>query len=198
VPRKKPAGLPPAVAPMAGDIFRLKIALEYIRPQVWRRVEVPDCTLEGLHEVIQTVTPWDSSHLWCFDDGRHRYLDPEFLDFPEDRSASDATLGQLAAAGVRKFRYTYDFGDCWDHQVTNEKTVPREPGVKYPRCTAGKRACPPDDCGGFPGYEQMLYILNHPKHKEYEHMVEWVGGSFDPEAFDLEETNRALRKLRMS
>jgi hypothetical protein len=178
-------------------VYRLKVSLDYIRPMIWRRVEVPDCTLEVLHEVIQRCMPWNSSHLWCFEVGRTRYLDPEFLDFPEDRPANGVRLGGLAAAGVKKLKYTYDFGDTWDHQVTVEKTVPREPGVKYPRCTAGARNCPPDDCGGFPGYERMLYILGHPGHEEHEDMLEWVGGSFDPEAFDLDAINKDLAKLKV-
>lgn len=195
--RKKPAGLPPAATPKTDDVYRLKVALEYLKPQVWRRVEVPDCTLERLHEVIQRVMPWDSSHLWCFEVGRTRYVDREFLDFPEDRPASGATLGQLAAAGVKKFRYTYDFGDSWDHQVAIEKTVPREPKVKYPRCTAGARACPPDDCGGFPGYERLLDVLGNPKDPEHEDMLEWAGGPIDPEAFDPAAVNKDLAKLKM-
>ncbi|HET6573426.1 MAG TPA: plasmid pRiA4b ORF-3 family protein [Fimbriiglobus sp.] len=194
--RKKPLGLPPAAA-KTGDVYRLKVALEYLKPQIWRRIEVPDCTLEMLHVVIQRLMPWDSSHLWCFQVGRTRYQDEEFLDFPEDRPASEATLGQLAAAGVKKFRYTYDFGDSWDHQVTIEKTVPREAKIKYPRCTAGARACPPDDCGGYPGYERLLAVLGHPKDPEHEDMLEWAGGPIDPEAFDPDAINKDLAKLKM-
>jgi hypothetical protein len=75
--------------------------------------------------------------------------------------------------------------------------VPREAKVKYPRCTAGARACPPDDSGGFPGYENLLHILGNPKHQEHADMLEWVGGPFDPEAFDLAAANRELGKLKL-
>ena len=90
--RKKPAGQSQASTPRTDNVFRLKIALEYLKPPIWRRIEVPDCTLEILHEAIQRCMPWESCHLWGFKVGRTRYLDPEFLDFPEERSASEATL----------------------------------------------------------------------------------------------------------
>jgi hypothetical protein len=196
VARKRTPGLPPGL-PKTDEVYRLKIALAYWVPQIWRRVEVPDCTLDQLHEVIQVAMPWDSSHLWCFDVGRTRYIDPEFMDFPEDRPATATRLSDLAAAGVKKVRYEYDFGDGWEHTVTIEKVVPREAKAKYPRCTAGAKAAPPDDCGGLPGYERMLEVLSNPKDPEYADMLEWVGGPFDPDAFDLDATNRELGKLKM-
>jgi hypothetical protein len=196
VARKRTPGLPPGPA-KTGDVYRLKIALAYWVPQIWRRVEVPDCTLDRLHEVIQAAMPWNSSHLWCFKLGRVRYIDPEFMDLDDDRPAIATRISDLAAAGVKQFGYEYDFGDGWEHKLTIEKVLPREAGVKYPRCTAGAKACPPDDCGGYPGYERMLYILAHPKHEEYADMLEWVGGPFDPDAFDLDATNRELGKLKL-
>ena len=196
--RKRPLGLPPGTpSPAANSVFQLKIALDYLKPQIWRRVEVPDCTLDVLHEVIQRAMPWNSSHLWCFIVGKTRYIDPEFMDFPEDRPATIATLGYLHASGVKKFKYEYDFGDGWEHLVTIEKVVTREAEVKYPRVTAGARACPPDDCGGFPGYEYLLSILSHPEHEKYRERMEWLGGPFDPEAFDIDSANKELRQLKM-
>jgi hypothetical protein len=196
--RRRALGPPPGTpTPATDSVFRLKVALEYLVPQIWRRVEVPDCTLDKLHEVIQRVMPWESSHLWCFDVGKTRYIDPEFMDFPEDRPAQESTIGRLHAAGVKKLKYEYDFGDGWVHRVTIERTVPRQTGVKYPRCTAGARACPPEDCGGFPGYEYLLYLLEHPKHKDYKERMEWLGGPFDPEAFDPGEVNKDLQRLRL-
>jgi hypothetical protein len=77
-----------------------------------------------------------------------------------------------------------------------EKVLDPEPGVRYPRCLAGKRACPPEDCGGVPGYERMLGILADPKDEEYEEITELLGEEFDPEAFDLGAVNEELAKLR--
>jgi hypothetical protein len=195
--KRKTPGLPPAPAFPNDTVYRLKIALEGIVSQIWRRVEVPDCGLEILHEVIQICMPWDSHHLWCFHVGKTRYIDPEFIDFPEDKPADKTRLSDLVAAGVKEFRYEYDFGDSWYHRITVEKTLPRDPKVKYPRCTAGARACPPEDCGGPPGYERLLYILAHPKHEEHQDMMEWAGGPIDPHAFDPGDANPELGKLKL-
>jgi hypothetical protein len=193
--KRKTPGLPPA--PTTDTVYRLKIALEGLVPQIWRRVEVPDCTLEGLHVVIQLCMPWDSCHLWCFIVGKTRYIDAEFIDLMEDRPADRTRLSDLVAAGVKKFGYEYDFGDGWTHRITVEKILPREAGIKYPRCTAGARACPPEDCGGPGGYEQLLYTLGHPKHKEHADMLEWAGGPIDPEAFVAEDVNPELGRLKL-
>ena len=88
------------------------------------------------------------------------------------------------------------FGDGWEHQIEVEKVLPAEPGKRYPLGLAGKRACPPEDCGGMPGYEHLLEVLRDPKNEEYEEMREWIQEDFDPEAFDLDEINRALKGIR--
>ena len=89
--------------------------------------------------------------------------------------------------------YQYDFGDDWRHVVNIEKTLPAEPGASYPRCIDGKRRCPPEDCGGAYGYENLLETVRNPSRPEHEQMLDWVGGSFDPETFDIESANRRLR-----
>jgi len=73
-----------------------------------------------------------------------------------------------------------------------EKILPREGEMEYPVCLAGRRACPPEDCGGPWGYGEMLLALGDPSHPEHESYTEWVGGGFDPETFDLEALNRRL------
>ncbi len=83
--------------------------------------------------------------------------------------------------------YEYDFGDGWGHTIKLEKILPRDKNIDYPICTAGKRACPPEDVGGVWGYEDFLEIISNPDHGEYDRMIEWVGGAFDPEYFDKEE-----------
>jgi hypothetical protein len=81
-------------------------------------------------------------------------------------------------------RYVYDFGDDWVHKVVVEKVLPADPRISYPVCVAGKRACPPEDCGGVWGYREFLAAISDPDHPEHEEMLEWVGGAFDPEEFD--------------
>jgi Plasmid pRiA4b ORF-3-like protein len=102
-------------------------------------------------------------------------------------------LSRVVASGIKKFTYTYDFGDNWDHAILVEKTLEAEPGVRYPRCVGGKRACPPEDCGGPWGYGDFLEAVGDPRHPEHEEMLEWAGGEFDPEAFDIETVNEELR-----
>ncbi|MGH9365302.1 MAG: plasmid pRiA4b ORF-3 family protein, partial [Thermoanaerobaculia bacterium] len=84
-----------------------------------------------------------------------------------------------AAAG-----YEYDFGDGWEHEVTLEAIVPRQKGTRYPRCLAGERACPPEDCGGAGGYENLIAVMGDPSHEKYASTLEWLGGRFDPERFN--------------
>ena len=105
-------------------------------------------------------------------------------------------LGQIVQTGVKKFTYVYDFGDNWHHTVQVEKVLELEPKVKYPRCVKGSRAGPPEDCGGPWGYGGFLEAIQNPSHEEHEEMLEWVGGEFDPEAFDLEAVNEELAAMQ--
>ena len=86
-------------------------------------------------------------------------------------------------------KYIYDFGDNWEHKVVLEKILPREKNVNYPRCIGGKRACPPEDCGGVWGYKNLLEALEDPKHPQYEELLDWFGEDFDLEHFDCSEVH---------
>jgi hypothetical protein len=90
------------------------------------------------------------------------------------------------------FHYEYDFGDSWEHKILLEKILPFDTKTALPVCIKGKRACPPEDCGGIWGYEELLEAISNPKHPDHENMLEWLGGEFDPEEFDLEEINGNL------
>ena len=94
--------------------------------------------------------------------------------------------------GVSRFRYEYDFGDDWQHELEVVKIGPPEPDQWYPTCLAGERACPPEDVGGVFGYAEFLEAIADPKHEEHDSCLTWIGGEFDPEAFDLKETNWLL------
>ena len=93
-----------------------------------------------------------------------------------------------------KISYEYDFGDGWLHDIVLEKILDPDPGVFYPQCVAGKRNCPPEDCGGPYGYSNFLKIIFNPRDKEYKEMIEWAGGKFDPESFDKEAINDLLKE----
>lgn len=181
----------------SGTVYPLKIVLGGIRPPIWRRVQVQNCNLTKLHEIIQRAMGWYCSHLWAFDIGGEQYGENPWGDSDMDMlSSRSMKLSQLVDEGVKKFRYTYDFGDNWEHVVTVEKTLDADPSAKYPHCTAGKRACPPEDCGGPWGYDEFLVAISDPKHKEHDDLLEWVGGEFDPEKFDLNEVNQQLAAIR--
>lgn len=179
-------------------IYHLRIALPYIAPPIWRRLEVPGTlTFGDLHDAIQTAMGWEDCHLWAFYVGKTEVSPAtEQFDFPGEPRAQPAdgtTLDQMLAGRRIKFRYIYDMGDDWLHEIKVEKVVAPEPNVAYPRCTGGARACPPEDCGGFPGYYNLLEALTDPKHAEHEEMLEWIGDEWNPEAFNLGAVNAALK-----
>lgn len=196
-------------------IYQLKIALKNSKPPIWRRVLVPsDLTLERLHYVIQRIMDWEDYHLHEFRKGERIFGPPEeapdlgfdvpdnslisalFAGLPEVEDEAAFKLGDLLKRHGDKLDYLYDFGDSWEHVITLEKELPPEPGQVYPVCIKGKRAAPPEDSGGIWGYAMKLDILQNPDHPDYEHVVEWMGADFAPEAFDLDEVNEALAHLR--
>ena len=178
------------------SIHQLKITLMGVRPPIWRRLQVSSSiNLRRLHDVIQAAMGWTQSHLYRFEVGGVDYGEPD-RDYDGDvRSAKATALRKIAPAPGTAFLYEYDFGDSWQHRIEVEKVLPLEPGVRYPRCLAGKRACPPEDIGGIWGYEEFLQAIRDPKHPEHAAMLEWVGGFFDPEAFDLRAVNDRLARL---
>lgn len=102
-------------------------------------------------------------------------------------------LSQALTSIGDKIEYQYDFGDGWEHEIVLEKVLPPEEGAKYPVCIKGRRACPPEDCDGIWGYEDLLLALQDPNHPDHDDLLEWVGGSFDPEASEPDEINELLR-----
>ena len=105
-------------------------------------------------------------------------------------------LKDVVSRQTSRFTYEYDFGDGWQHEILVENILSPQAGVQYPVCLAGARACPPEDVGGMDGYENLLEAIHNPNHPQHEEHLEWIGDSFDPEAFDLDEINRKLRQLK--
>jgi hypothetical protein len=176
-------------------IFQFKISLEHIDPPIWRRIQMDDCTLEELHDIIQIAIGWEEMHMHAFVVDDEQYGDPRHGgDFEYD--SRSVRLSDLVGAGHTRFGYDYDFGDDWEHIVEVETTLPAEAGVRYPRCLQGERACPPEDCGGPFEYPFLLEKIQDPENEEHDEMLEWVGEDFDPEKFNLEEVNGDLYYLR--
>lgn len=176
------------------SIHRLKIALQDIKPPIWRRLEVPsNSTLADLHQHIQTAFMWFDCHLHDFDvDGTTYGIDDGegWGDPPIDEST--VRLSEVADAGTT-LTYTYDFGDNWRHRIEVEAVEPVDSGATYPRCTGGRRSAPPEDVGGPWGYPQFVEAVTDPKHPDHDDQVAWFGrDDFDPSYFDMDGINEAL------
>ncbi len=180
----------------AARIYQIKVTLKWSKPPIWRRIQVRgDTKLGQLHHILQITMGWWDEHLHAFEAGGINYGQPD-PDYPSDlRNERSVRLDKIAQEGD-VIKYEYDFGDSWIHELKVEKVLAPEPGTHYPRCLAGERASPPEDCGGVHGYERMLEILTNPKDEEYEDIREWLGEEFDPEAFDLAAVNEGLGELR--
>ena len=180
-------------------IYQIKVTLEGSKPPIWRRLLVlGDITLGDLHSIIQAAFGWWDYHLHQFIIGGIYFgvPHPDYEDYLDMNDERKIRLHQITERDGFKFRYEYDFGDGWLHQVLVEKILPPEPGQDYPLCIKGRRACPPEDVGGIWGYYYFLEAIADPEHEDHDEFVEWAGDEFDPAAFDLEEANHALRALR--
>jgi len=182
------------------EIYQLKVTLLGTNPPIWRRRLVPaDMTLAQLHNVLQAAMGWEDGHMHEFSSGQRRFGRPD----PEDRlmglpSAENERAVRLSGILVRvgsKATYTYDFGDSWEHSIVLEKRLPVDPNVVYPVCTDGQLACPPEDCGGIPGFYDLVEALSDRNHERHEEMLEWIG-EFDPQAFSVDQVNRMLAPMR--
>ena len=179
-------------------ILTLKCTLAGSVPPIWRRIQVPDnMSLGNLHHVIQTAMGWTDNHLHEFeiDGDSFSGLLPDGSGLDNMLDESKYRLSDFDIEKGMKFQYIYDFGDYWVHRISVEKIDEPQSNAPYPVCIGGKRACPPEDCGGGGGYEVMLEALADPTHCDHEMYVEWLGGEFDPEYFDLNLINTKLGRL---
>ena len=182
--------------PSKTTVYQLKVTLRDIKPPIWRRLQVESSiTLSQLHLIIQAAMGWYNCHLHSFTIAGIEYGKPEPNYGLELRDENKAKLGSLIKQEKAKFFYTYDFGDSWEHLILVEKILPKEPNITYPICIKAKRACPPEDCGGSWGYMEFLEAIQNPNHPEHESFLEWLGGSFDSEFYDLNEINQRLTEF---
>jgi len=178
------------------NVYQFKITLMDIQPQIWRIIEVPETyTFWDLHVAIQDAMGWEDYHLHDFkivnpSTGMKKEIGMPDEELAYEKEILPDTKQKIAdwfSLENRLAEYTYDYGDNWHHTVKLEKILPKEENVTYPRCVDGKRACPPEDCGGTRSYEQLLEIIKDVNHEEHKRMMEWLGGEFDPEHFDVKE-----------
>jgi Plasmid pRiA4b ORF-3-like protein len=181
------------------ETYQIKVTLHGSQLPIWRRIQVgSDTTLAKLHRILQRVMGWQDSHLHQFTVQGERYSVPsEENEGPrKPKDERKHKLSDLNLSEGSEFQYTYDFGDNWEHVLAVEKAFSPDKDARYPVCLAGARACPPEDVGGIPGYEGFLRAISHPKHPEHQEYLEWIGGSFDSEAFDVEAVNQSLQGTR--
>jgi hypothetical protein len=157
------------------SVYQLKVTLRDSKPPIWRRIQVTsDIRLSTLHLVLQVVMGWEDAHLHQFM-AHGIYYGTPYPDFGfEVQNEQHVSLQQVVSRAKDKLIYEYDFGDSWEHELLVEKILPLEEGKRYPVCLTGKRACPPEDCGGIWGYASLLEAIRDPEHPEHEEMVEWV------------------------
>lgn len=178
-------------------IYRFRVSLLGIEPEIWRLIEVPETyTFWDLHVAIQDAMGWLDYHLHLFEPETLRDSSTRHIGIPEGPMDDEYVAGWTVPI-TRHFtnpgdtaRYDYDFGDRWSHEIRLVAIEPKETGAKYPRCIGGERACPPEDCGGIPGYYRLLEVLRNPCDEEHEEMVEWLKGHaknyflYHPDVFD--------------
>jgi hypothetical protein len=188
------ASAPKASPPAAPATYQFKVSLGAIRPLIWRRFTVSsELTFAQFHDVLQAVMGWTNSHLHDFE-FRGQTIGLPDPEWPRPVLREDRTrLREIGLKPRSKLTYRYDFGDDWEHTLVLEKVLPPEPGNPV-TCLAGKRACPPEDCGSVPGYQDLCALLANPKLADDDGLREWAG-DFDPEAFDLGRVNAALQRL---
>jgi hypothetical protein len=186
-----------AVVPIRDTVYQVKVTLHGTKPPIWRRLRLPAATtLAQLHQVIQVAFGWEDAHLHAFEVGGRRYSRPDVELWDEAADERKVRLRDLAARPGTRLAYTYDFGDSWEHDVLVEKILPSE-GVPQAVCLTGRRAGPPEDCGGVWGYAELCGILADPDHPEHAERVEWLGHPYDPAAFDKFAVNASLGRIRL-
>lgn len=191
---------------MSRKVYQFKITLQDIKPPIWRQIQVPeDYTFWDLHVAIQDAMGWADCHLHQFRTIGPRPQEWEYIglpteDFDDEEKYLDweEWISDWFDLNSRKSMvYEYDFGDSWEHRIELEKVCPAESGLKYPICIGGKRACPPEDCGGFPGYDNLLEVIKDHDHPDYKETIYWLGGEFDPEYFRVDEVKFDVPRKRL-
>jgi len=175
------------------SIYQIRIILRGLRPPIWRLLWVAsDTRLEDFNIMLQVAMGWSNIHLHQFEQNGLRYGTPDPY-FPDDTCReSDFHLDDLLREAGDCLVYRYDFGDDWVHKVRLEKVLAFDDRLSLPLCLRGKRACPLEDVGGPSGYRKFLSVFSDPAHPDHAELLAWIDGGFDPDDFDVRQTNDAL------
>ena len=181
-------------------VHQLRISLNGLEPEIWRSFKInSDSNFHDLHLIIQTVMGWENDHLYEFENKDYRIgIEPEDAFFTDGDliSADSITIKDVLLKKKSIIIYNYDFGDSWEHKIIVEDIL-KDEILLNPICIAGAMSCPPEDCGGIWGYINLLEIIKDKKHPERDDMLEWLGGDFDPNYFNLEKLNKTLSKFKI-
>lgn len=190
-------------------VFQFRIQIKGItKPPVWRKVSIPDdFTFLDFHYIIQVALGWQNAHLFEFRDREYQsnirigvpyddFFDPDFA--AQTRDASHIELSAVFNQAGQKLLYVYDFGDSWVHEITLESITDGK--QKTAVCLCGKGACPPEDCGGIWGYEDIKQLFETaPASKQADDCRKWLGLKkkevWDAKSFDIEKVNDLLKKI---
>ena len=184
--------------------YDIRVSLMHIQPEIWRLIRVPaDIRMDRLHDVLQIALGWTDSHLHQFHvisakGGTKAYVgrpDPDFEGRTPTQDETKRILKNFLTKTGDRIGCEYDFGDSWLHEIKLTAVNAQSARLSAPLCLDGARACPPEDCGGVPGFEHALATLANPKLAEKD-LLEWLG-DYDPTAFDLAAVNRAFARRRV-
>ncbi len=178
-------------------VYQFKIELLGIEPLIWRRIEVPSTySFWDFHVAIQDAMGWLDYHLHSFSLLPPRKRKPVLIGIPDDEYEDnmlpgwEVPLTQYFKQPGDEAVYDYDYGDGWQHRIALKTIALQKEGIKSPNCCDGQGACPPEDCGGIPGYYHLIDILSDRAHEDYEAMVGWLSNHaknyhpYDPKYFD--------------
>jgi hypothetical protein len=170
-------------------------------PLVWRRLWVEDCiSIYQFHEILQVSMGWMDSHLFFFkapgvtiaeDDPDNDWIEDEFKD------ARKTKIRSVFSDAGDAVSYEYDFGDSWTHTIRFERVVDEDEIIfQLPRCVGSENACPPEDCGGFYGFERIKNVLAKQSGDKYATLLLWLDTyypDYDPREFSQGSVNKILK-----
>ena len=179
--------------------LQIKLSLEDSPLPIWRRLlMVPDMSLDVVHECFQIAMGWWDYHLYDFQlNGRH-FGDLEDADGdPKVEDSSQFLLSDFLKKPGDNGKYLYDFGDSWYHEFTLEKIISlgEFEEAHMAKCLHGKRANPPEDCGGISGFTNLVEAYEDPLHADRKDILGWLESDYNPDAFDTRLVNLRLRLL---
>ncbi len=175
------------------EVFQLKVTLMGTMPPIWRRLLAPaNLTLAQLHDVLQAAMGWQDCHMHEFCAGQRHFGKPN----PEDRLMRMPPVENERTVHLSNVLSRVGAKASWEHGIVLEKRLPADPGTAYPVCTGGERACPPEDCGGIPGFYDLLDALGDPTHEQHDELQDWVEDNYDPDFFSIDDVNQILIPLR--